>query len=59
MGGETGPIPPEAIAGWRQYFNTYTVKGRANIMYTTYALVGLVAWRMTRPKKGQKAIKNK
>nr|CDS31429.1 peptidyl prolyl cis trans isomerase B [Hymenolepis microstoma] len=49
--------PNEMFNGWRYYFNTYTVKGRSTIVYTTYAATALLVLAINRRAKRNRAIR--
>ncbi|THD18822.1 hypothetical protein D915_010486 [Fasciola hepatica] len=50
-----GPeLNQEVFTGWRHYFNTVTQKGRANIVFATYASV-FVAYLAFRRRSRRKA----
>ncbi|TGZ73612.1 hypothetical protein CRM22_001419 [Opisthorchis felineus] len=46
-------VPNETFTGWRYWFNTVTVRGRANIVYATYAtcFISVLALRRRFKKK--------
>ncbi|CAH8564170.1 unnamed protein product [Schistosoma rodhaini] len=46
-------VPDSAFTGWKYYFNSYTLKGRFNIVMANYAILfaGIAIWRMRSKKK--------
>ncbi|KAL5968439.1 ATP synthase membrane subunit DAPIT mitochondrial [Taenia solium] len=49
--------PNGVFSGWRYYFNTYTVRGRSNIVYTTYAATALLILALSRRAKRNRALR--
>ncbi|CDS42448.1 DAPIT [Echinococcus multilocularis] len=48
---------PNMFTGWRYYFNTYTIKGRSNIVYTTYAATALLVLALNRRVKRNRTLR--
>uniref|UniRef100_A0A0X3PHE4 Up-regulated during skeletal muscle growth protein 5 n=1 Tax=Schistocephalus solidus TaxID=70667 RepID=A0A0X3PHE4_SCHSO len=49
--------PDSMFKGWRYYFNSYTLKGRSTIVYTTYAGVFLIFLGVRRRIKKNAALR--